>query len=348
MKMPEYWILRLFNSENPEITYDEYIRVPVSISFDTMYRNVEHIRQYLKEYAGKLKYISSDNDKVSRIKLISSVISLIYGYENLKNEDYGWEFYDNNKIKSINFCSYYNAIEASYLSNKHVFYYYRPHDIMKEKKGVPDSFTLPEKNQIIDCFDFIQEIYSEKYKAEFPIKKGEWVLKISNFMYVNNERKDAKFVSFPESVSFDKVYKTIGYFQYLNIKSERRQEAKVIKAGKAPKLNLWFALDYIEISNLLVDVLGAKIINEAIYNSPKKEIIREIDLEENWNNAMNLLKNSKDENGYPDYCVPNALKHLYKVKYFYNVIDGNRGKNKYIEMYNKQRKSKKPTLLFKE
>lgn len=346
MKMPEYWILRLFNGEFAEITYDEYIKLPVDISYDTIYRVVEHMKNVWKEYVSESKI--PDNEKMSQTKLISSALSLLYGYDNLKNESYSWEVDDNNQVKSIDLSAWGNDINASYLSTKHVFYYYRVHNTIREKEGTPNSFTLPEKNKVINCFDFIHEMYKDKYKANVPIKKGEWVLKIANFKYIAGREKETKFVVFPKLISFDKVYKTIGYFQYLNIQSIGRKEAKIIKARTVPKLNLWFALDFLEISNLLVGVLGAKIINDNIYKSPEKEVVHEIDLEENWNNAMELLTNSRDENGYPDYCIPNALKHLYKVKYFYNVTDGNGGKNKYIEMYNKQKKSKKPTLLFKD
>lgn len=346
MKMSEYWILRLYNSEFAEITYDEYIKIPVDVSYDTMYRNVEHIRHCLKEYVKESKI--TYNEQISQAKLISSALSILYSYDNLRKEDYGWDIDDNNQVKSIDLCSWQDNVKESYLSNNHIFYYYRPHKTTREKEGVPNSFTLPEKNKLISCFDFIQEIYSEKYKVEFPIKKGEWVLKINNFMYVKYEEKDVKFVVFPASISFDKVYKTIGYFQYLNFQSIGRKEAKKIKTGTVPVLNLCFTLDYFEISNLLVDILGAKLINEDIYKIPEKEIRHEINLEENWNNAMELLKNSEEENGYPDYCVPNALKHLYKIKYFYKVIDDARNKEEYIEDYNKQRVSKKPTLLFKK
>jgi len=348
MKMPEYWILRLFNGEFAEITYDEYIKIPVDVSYDAMYRNVKHMQHVWEKYAKKSEIL--DEERISQVKLISYTISLLYGYESLNNEDYGWDIYENNQVKGINLSLWMNDcdISASYLSNNHIFYYYRPHNTIRQKEGVPDVFTLPEKNEIIGCFDFIQEIYSEKYKAEFPIRKSEWVLKITNFMYVKSEKKNAKFVVFPDSITFDKIYKTIGYFQYLNFQSIGRKKAKIIKTGTVPDLNLWFVLNDSEISNLLVDVLGAKLINEDIYKSLEKEIRHEIDLEENWHNAMEILKSSKDENGYPDYCVPNALKHLYKIKYFYDVMDGNGSKDKYIEMYNKHKTSKKPTLLFKK
>lgn len=346
MKMSEYWILRLYNSEFAEITYDEYIKIPVDVSYDAVYRIVEHMRHVRKEYVkeSKIPY----NEQISQTKLISSALSILYGYDNLRSEDYGWDIDDNNQVKIIDLCSWQDNVKESYLSNNHIFYYYRPHKTTREKEGVPNSFTLPEKNKVINCFYFLHEMYKDECKAHFPIKKSEWVLKIINFMYTPNGEKDAKFVVFPEAVSFDKVYKTIGYFQYLNFQSTGIKGAKIIKKGTIPALNLWFTLDYVEISNLLVDVLGAKLVNDHIYKSPEKEIRHEIDLEENWNNAMELLKNSEEENGYPDYCVPNALKHLYKIKYFYKVIDGARNKEEYIEDYNKQRVSKKPTLLFKK
>lgn len=348
MKVPEYWILRLFNGEFAEITYDEYIKIPVDVSYDAMYRNVKHMQHVWEEYAKKSEIL--DEERISQVKLISYTISLLYGYESLNNEDYGWDIYENNQAKGINLSLWMNDcdISASYLSNNHIFYYYRPHNTIRQKEGVPDVFTLPEKNEIIGCFDFIQEIYSEKYKAEFPIRKDEWVLKITDFMYIDNRNEGVGFVVFPESISFDKIYKIIGYFQYLNCQSVGGREAKKIKDGKVPTFSYLCFLDYLETSNLLVDVLGGKIINEDIYKSPEKEIRHEIDLEENWHNAMEILKSSKDENGYPDYCVPNALKQLYKIKYFYDVMDGNGSKKEYIEKYNKQKASKKPTLLFKK
>lgn len=186
MKMSEYWILRLYNSEFAEIKYDEYIKIPVDVSYDAMYRNVKHMQHVWEEYAKKSEIL--DEERISQVKLISYTISLIYGYESLRNEDYGWDIHDNNRVKCINLSLWRNDsdISANYLSNNHIFYYYRPHNNTREKKGVPDNVALRKKNEIINCFDFIQEMHSEKYKLEFPISKDEWILKINNFMYIDN------------------------------------------------------------------------------------------------------------------------------------------------------------------
>lgn len=350
MKMPEYWILRLFNNEYPEIKYDEYMKIPADVSYDVIYRNVQHIQHVLEESYEQSEILCQV--RINAIQFVAYTISLLYGYEILNNEDYGWDVHDNNRVKCINSSLWRNGydISASYLSNNHIFYYYRPHNTIRQKEGVPEVFTLPEKNEIKGYFDFIQEIHNEKYKMEFQIRKDEWVLGITKFIKdLEHEGKHIKFLVLPKTITFDKVYKTIGYFQYLNLKSIGKKSAKIIKAGKIPEpcFQINFALDDDEVSNLLVNVLGAKLVNAYIYKSLEKEARNEIDLEENLDNAMELLKNSKDENGYPDYCVPNALKYLYKAKYFHGDRSNDDGsKNKYIEKYNKLKASKKPTLLF--
>lgn len=353
MKMPEHWILRLMNSQWPLIRFEVYVKIPIDISYDSVYRVIKHI-----EHIGCLKKKYSEHivsKERCRADLLACVISIFYGYEILKNEDIGWDVEENNRIKSIDLNSYYNDSLSSYLTTENIFYYYRPHDDTREKLGTPSLFALPENKEIKDIIDYIKTIYDDECKTDYPINKNEWILQMHLEYSDEPNEKNSNYIVFPKNINFKKVYKTVGYFQYLDCcKHGKPSDVKLIKDKKVSHFRSYNIPDYIEMSNILVSVFNARIINENIYKIPKENVKHKICLRENWENAMKLLKNSKYENGYPDYCILNALKHLYRAKHFYNTTEmyNNRDDSiywgRYLEKYNKVRSLKKPTLLFKE